>query len=43
MYICIYIYKAKLKNELTPSRKENSFLSYYIIFLISSKFLDLRP
>ena len=37
------IYKAKLKNELTPSRKKTQFFSYYIIFLLSSKLSDLRP
>ena len=41
-YIHIYIYKAKLKNELTPSQKKTLFFSYYIIFLLSSKFWDLR-
>ena len=42
--ICICIYsKAKLKNELTPSRKKTQFLSYYIIFLLSSKLSDLHP
>ena len=37
------IYKAKLKNELTPSRKKTQFFSYYITFLLSSKLSDLRP
>ena len=38
MYIYIYIcmYKAKLKNELTPSGKETQFFSYYITFLLYS-------
>ena len=43
VYKHVYIYKAKLKNELTPSRKKTQFCSYYIIFLLSSKFLYLRP
>ena len=38
----IYIYK-KLKTELKPSRKKTQFFSYYVIFLCSSKLLDLRP
>ena len=37
------IYKAKLKNELAPSRKKTQFFSFYIIFPLSSKFSDLRP
>ena len=28
-----HIYKAKLKNELTPSRKKTEFFSYYIIYI----------
>ena len=44
IYIYIkYIYKVKLNNELTLSRKKTQFCSYYIIFLLSSKFLYLRP
>ena len=42
---CIFtyqIYKAKLKNKLTPSRKKK-FSSYYIVFRLSSKLSDLRP
>ena len=43
IYIYIYIYhNAKLKNELTPSRKKIVFwLLHY--FLLSSKLSDLRP
>ena len=37
------IFKAKLKIELTPSQKRTQIFSYYIIFLLSSKLLDLRP
>ena len=37
------IYKAKLNNELTPSRKKKQFFSYYIIFPLSSKLSELRP
>ena len=37
------MFKAKLKKELTPSRKKTQFFSYYIIFFLSSKLLDLRP
>ena len=43
---CIFtyqIYKAKLKNKLTPSRKNTQSFSYCIIFLLSSKLSDLRP
>ena len=36
------IYKAKLKNELTTSRKKTRSLSYYVIFLLSSKLSDSR-
>ena len=43
MYVYIYIYKAKLKNLLTPSRKITQFFSFYIIFLISFKLSELRP
>ena len=43
MYIYISIYKAKLKNEVTPSRKKTQFFSYYIIFLLSSNLSDLGP
>ena len=37
------MYKAKTKNELTPSRKKTELFSYYIMFLLSSKLSDLRP
>ena len=36
------IYKAKLKNEQSPSQKKRQFFNYYIIFLLSSKLPDLR-
>ena len=37
------IYTAKLKNELTASRKKTQCFSYVIIFFLSSKRSDLRP
>ena len=44
LYILYIIYmNKKLKTELRPSRKKTQFFSNYIIFLCSSKLLDLRP
>ena len=41
IYIYIYIYE--LKNEPIRSRKKTQLFSYYFIFLLSSKLLDLHP
>ena len=42
-HVSSQIYKAKLKNELAPSRKKTQCFSYYIIFRLSSKLSGLRP
>ena len=39
IYIYVCMYKAKLKNELTPSRKETEFFSYYIMLFLCYFFL----